>query len=72
MFFGFVITYASADMKNYQYWCQNVLLSIKISPKFISSNGSNNGLVPTRRQAITQTSDDYFTDAYMRHLASMS
>ena len=36
-----------------------------------SSIGSDNGLVPFRRQAIIWTSSDYFTDAYMRHSASM-
>ena len=37
-----------------------------------SNIGSDNGLVPTRQQAIIWTNDDYFTDAYMRHSASMS
>ena len=36
-----------------------------------SSIGSDNGMAPTRRQAIIGTNDDYFTDAYMRHSASM-
>ena len=34
--------------------------------------GLDNGLAPTRRQAIILTNDDYFTDAYMRQSASMS
>ena len=34
--------------------------------------GLDNGLAPTRRQAIIWTNDDCFTDAYMRHSASMS
>ena len=38
----------------------------------IPSIGSDNGLVPTRRQAIIWTYDGYITDAYMRHSASMS
>ena len=32
----------------------------------------DNGLAPTRRQAIIWTNDSYITDAYMRHSASMS
>ena len=34
--------------------------------------GSDNVLVPARRQAIIWTNDGYFIDAYMRHSASMS
>ena len=34
--------------------------------------GSDNGLAPTRRQAIIWTNDGYITDIYMRHSASMS
>ena len=34
--------------------------------------GSDNGLSPTRRQAIIWTNDGQFIDAYMRHSASMS
>ena len=37
-----------------------------------SSIGSDNGLAPARRQAIIWTNDGLFTDAYMRHSASMS
>ena len=37
-----------------------------------SSNGSDNGLAPSRRQAIIWTNDGKFTDAYMRRSASMS
>ena len=37
-----------------------------------SSIGSDNGLAPTKRQAIIWTNDGYFTDAYMRQSASMS
>ena len=29
-------------------------------------------MAPTTRQAITWTNDDYFTDAYMHYMASMS
>ena len=43
-----------------------------ISLKYIlkgqnSSNGSDNGLAPARRQAIIWTNDGKFTDVYMRH-----
>ena len=34
--------------------------------------GSDNGLAPTKRQAIIWTNDGYFTEAYMRHSAEMS
>ena len=37
-----------------------------------SSFGSDNGLAPTRRQAIIWTNDNNFTDAYMRHSDSIS
>ena len=37
-----------------------------------SSIGLDNGLAPTRRQAIIWTKDGKFTDEYMRHSASMS
>ena len=36
------------------------------------SNNWDNGLPPTRRQDIIRTSDDYFTDAYLRHSVSNS
>ena len=36
-----------------------------------SNIGSDNGLAPTRRQAIIWTNHDKITDAYVRHLASM-
>ena len=58
---------------------ENVWFSIKIPLKIVSkgsinnfSFGSDNGLAPRRRQAIIWTNDGYFTDAYMRHSASMS
>ena len=38
----------------------------------IPAFGSDNGLAPSRRQAIIWTNDGLFTDAYMRHSASMS
>ena len=34
--------------------------------------GSDNGLAPSRRQAIIWTDGGKFSDAYMRHSASMS
>ena len=36
------------------------------------SNNWDNGLPPTRRQDIIRISDDYFTDAYLRHSVSNS
>ena len=37
-----------------------------------TSIGSDNGLVPTRWQAIIWTNDGQIADAYLRHSASMS
>ena len=37
-----------------------------------ASIGSDDGLAPTRWQAIVWTNDGYFTDANMHHWASMS
>ena len=37
-----------------------------------SSIGSDDGLAPTSRQAIIGTRNVQFTNAYMRHSASMS
>ena len=59
---------------------EDIWISINISLKFvpmgpinnISSIGSDNGLPPSRRQAIIWTNDDELADAYMRHSASMS
>ena len=58
---------------------ENIRISIKISLKFVPKFPINNipelvqimGLAPTSRQAIIWTNDGVFTDAYMRHLASM-
>ena len=36
-----------------------------------SSTGSDNGLAPSRWQAIVWTNNGYFNDAYMHHSASM-
>ena len=38
-----------------------------VSNQKYSSIGSNNGLTPTKRQAIIWTNDGYITDPYMRH-----
>ena len=52
---------------------ENVRISLTISLKFVPEIRINdNGLAPPRRQAIICTNDIYFTDAYMRHSASMS
>ena len=57
---------------------ENIWISIRIFIQFIikgpinnSSISSDSGLVPTRRQAIIWTNDDYFTDTFMHHSASM-
>ena len=39
---------------------------------YSSDNGPDNGLAPSRRQAIVWTNGGQFTDADMRHSASMS
>ena len=46
-----------------------LFLSVKLK---YSISDSDNGLVPTRRQAIIWTGGGEFTEAYMRHSASMS
>ena len=64
---------------------ENVWISIKIPLKIVPKGQinnfptlfqiiffSDNGLTPTRRQAIIWNNDGHFTDAYMRHSASMS
>ena len=61
---------------------ENVLISNKISLKFVSKGPIDNipalvQIMAWRRpgdnwQAIIWTNDGYFTDAYMRHSASMS
>ena len=59
---------------------ENVWIAIDISLKFVHWSvklkifhiGSDNGLVPIRPEAIIWTTDDYFSDAYMHHSASMS
>ena len=46
---------------------------LKFVPKGpINNIGSDDGLAPSRRQAIIWTNDGRFIDAYMRHSASMS
>ena len=62
------------------FFNENVRISIKISLKFVPKGpinnnpalGSDNGLTLSRRQAIIWINDDFPTDAYMRHSASMS
>ena len=48
---------------------ENVLISIKISLKFIHGRPINNISALVQ---IIWTNDDYFADAYMRHSAWMS
>ena len=54
----------------------SINISLKFVPKGLINNipayCSDNGLAPSRRQAIIWTNDGLFTDAYMRHSASMS
>ena len=48
-------------------------MPIKISLEFVLKCPINNIIIgPGRRQAIIWTNDGLFTDAYMRHSASMS
>ena len=44
----------------------------QVSHKKYSSSCLDNGLAPTRRQAIIWNNDGLFTDGYMRHSASLS
>ena len=39
--------------------------------RHLADIGSDNGLAPTRQQAIIWTNDGKFTHAYMCHLVSM-
>ena len=62
----------------YTFLNKDVWFLLKILQKFVpkvliqySSIGSDNGLVPTRRQAFIWN-DGSLTDAYMRHSASIS
>ena len=55
------------DIFKYIFLNENVWISVKISLKFV---GPINNI--HRRQAIIWTNDGKFTDAYMRHSASMS
>ena len=50
----------------------NKWIPIEISLTFVAIIGSDYGFAPARRQAIIWTSDNRFTDAYMRHAALMS
>ena len=43
-----------------------------MSNKQFSSIDADSGLAPSRRQAILWNNYGYFTDAYMRHSASVS
>ena len=72
--------YHLADIFKCIFLNENVLISIKISLKFIPKGPINNILTLVQimawhwlgRQAITWTNDDYITDAYMRPLGSIS
>ena len=58
------------EFMNFDYDFTEVCL--QGSKKQYSSIGSDNGMAPTRRQAVISTTDGKFTDAYMRHSASMN
>ena len=67
------------DTLNRIFLNEYVRILIKISVKFVPKGPINNIpslvqiiLAPSRRQAIIWTNDGKFTDAYMRHSASMS
>ena len=47
-------------------------LFLRVELTIYYSIGLDNGLVPARRQALIWTNAGKFTDAYMRHSASMS
>ena len=56
---------------------ENAWIPVKISLKYVPKSPINNiptlvQIMPDRRQAIIWTNDGWFTDAYMRHSASMS
>ena len=57
--------------EKFGYWLKfhlNLFLNVQLTKNSI---GLDNGLAPSRRQAIIWNIDGWFTDAYMRHLASM-
>ena len=54
-------------MKMSEFWLTfhwSLFLRVQLA---IIHIGLDNGLAPTRRQAIILTNDGYFTEAYMRH-----
>ena len=54
----------------YKFWLRfhRILFPCsKGSSQQYSSNGSDNGLAPTKRQTIIWSNDGKFTDAYVRH-----
>ena len=66
------------DIFKCSFFNENVSISLDWDLTEICSNwqyssiGSDNGLASNTRQAIIWTNADYFSDAYMRHSASMS
>ena len=68
------------DILKWIFLNENVWISITISWTFVPRGpmnnfviiGLDNGLAPTRWQAIIWTNGGYFIDAYMLHSASMS
>ena len=70
----FQTTFSNAfpSMKMYEFRLKFYKFCSQGSNEQYSSIGSDNGLAPARRQAIIWTNDGLFTDAYMRHSASVS
>ena len=59
-----------SSMKIFEFWLKfhwSLFLTVQYS-----SIGPDNGLAPSKRQAIIWTNEAHFDDAYMRHSASMS
>ena len=75
-----MVVISQTTQSNVFFLNENVKISLKISlklvPKGLINNhsiiGSDNGVSPTRYQAIIWTSDGYITNVYMCHSASMS
>ena len=59
-------------MKMYEFPLDFTEVCFQGSNLQYSSNGSDNGLAPSKQQTIIWTNGGWFTNAYMCHLASMS
>ena len=69
--FRLIHAYLYARLGLFIHVCPSLNL-LGLGLNLYSSFGLDNGLAPTRRQAIIWTKDGKFADAYMRHSASMS